>query len=225
MEFLLAFFIFTSLVNNFDDVLLCKRTFLDNSLEIDELDNNNYGNPEEIYFLTNKELTNFKSIDLKRSKYSDQKEFYTAFLKSMNMDKEKIAFNENKKMNINNNVFSRENIDSDLYPSNIVKIGVKVDMEKFLDLIFMYSEKEIIDGKEVLKYPMDKEIENVTLQEAKKLITEEQKQFEPNLNYLFDRNTRNLNFYMSNRPDMASQVMASYECNVVKRNLKNKVSK
>ena len=225
MQVLLAFFIFTSLVNNFDDVLLCKRTFLDNSLEIDELDNNNYGNPEEIYFLTNKELTNFKSIDLKRSKYSDQKEFYTAFLKSMNMDKEKIAFNENKKMNINNNVFSRENIDSDLYPSNIVKIGVKVNMEKILDLIFMYSEKEIIDGKEVLKYPMDKEIENVTLQEAKKLITEEQKQFEPNLNYLFDRNTRNLNFYMSNRPDMASQVMASYECNVVKRNLKNKVSK
>jgi hypothetical protein len=222
MEFLLAFFIFTSLVNNFDDVLLCKRTFLDNSLEIEELDNNNYGNPEEIYFLTNKDLTNFKSIDLKRSKYSDQKEFYTAFLKSMNMDKEKIAFNENKKMNINNNVFSRENIDSDLYPSNIVKIGVKVNMEKILDLIFMYSEKEIIDGREVLKYPMDKEIENVTLQEAKKLITEEQKQFEPNLNYLFDRNTRNLNFYMSNRPDMASQVMASYECNVVKRNLKNK---
>jgi hypothetical protein len=222
MEFLLAFFIFTSLVNNFDDVLLCKRTFLDNSLEIEELDNNNYGNPEEIYFLTNKELTNFKSIDLKRSKYSDQREFYTALLKSMNLDKEKIAFNENKKMNINNNVFSRENIDSDLYPSNIVKIGVKVNMEKILDLIFMYSEKEIIDGREVLKYPMDKEIENVTLQEAKKLITEEQKQFEPNLNYLFDRNTRNLNFYMSNRPDMASQVMASYECNVVKRNLKNK---
>ena len=51
------------------------------------------------------------------------------------------------------------------------------------------------------------------------------KKFEPNLNYLFDRNTRSLNFYMSNRPDMASQVMASYECNVVKRNLKNKVSK
>ena len=225
MEFLLAFFIFTSLVNNFDDVLLCKRTFLDNSLEIEELDNNNYGNPEEIYFLTNKELTNFKSIDLKRSKYSDQREFYTALLKSMNLEKGEIAFNENKKMNINNNVFSRENIDSDLYPSNIVKIGVKVNMEKILDLIFMYSEKEIIDGKEVLKYPMDKEIENVTLQEAKKLITEEQKQFEPNLNYLFDRNTRNLNFYMSNRPDMASQVMASYECNVVKRNLKNKVSK
>ena len=159
---------------------------------------------------------------MKRSKYSDQREFYTALLKSMNLDKEKIAFNENKKMNINNNVFSRENIDSDLYPSNIVKIGVKVNMEKILDLIFMYSEKEIIDGREVLKYPMDKEIENVTLQEAKKLITEEQKQFEPNLNYLFDRNTRNLNFYMSNRPDMASQVMASYECNVVKRNLKNK---
>ena len=222
MEFLLAFFIFTSLINNFDDVLLCKRTFLDKSLEIEELDHTNYGNPEEIYFLTNKELTNFKSIDLKRSKYSDQREFYTALLKSMNLDKEKIAFNENKKMNINNNVFSRENIDSDLYPSNIVKIGVKVNMEKILDLIFMYSEKEIIDGREVLKYPMDKEIENVTLQEAKKLITEEQKQFEPNLNYLFDRNTRNLNFYMSNRPDMASQVMASYECNVVKRNLKNK---
>ena len=225
MEFLLAFFIFTSLVNNFDDVLLCKRTFLDRSLEIEELDHTNYGNPEEIYFLTNKELTNFKSIDLKRSKYSDQKEFYTSFLKSMNMDKEKIAFNENKKMNISNNVFSRENIDSDLYPPNIVKIGVKVDMEKILDLIFMYSEKKIINGKEVLKYPMDKEIENVTLQEAKKLITKEQKQFEPNLNYLFDRNTRNLNFYMSNRPDMASQVMASYECNVVKRNLKNKVNK
>jgi hypothetical protein len=222
MEFLLAFFIFTSLINNFDDVLLCKRTFLDKSLEIEELDHTNYGNPEEIYFLTNKELTNFKSIDLKRSKYSDQREFYTALLKSMNLDKEKIAFNENKKMNINNNVFSRENIDSDLYPSNIVKIGVKVNMEKILDLIFMYSEKEIIDGREVLKYPMDKEIENVTLQEAKKLITEEQKQFEPNLNYLFDRNTRNLNFYMSNRPDMASQVMASYECSVVKRNLKNK---
>ena len=222
MQVLLAFFIFTSLVNNFDDVLLCKRTFLDNSLEIDELDNNNYGNPEEIYFLTNKDLTNFKSIDLKRSKYSDQKEFYTVFLKSMNMDKEKIAFNENKKMNISNNVFSRENIESDLYPPNIVKIGVKVDMEKILDLIFMYSEKKIINGKEVLKYPMDKEIANITLQEAKKLITEEQKQFEPNLNYLFDRNTKKLNFYMSSRPDTASQIMASYECNIVKRNLKNK---
>ena len=86
----------------------------------------------------------------------------------------------------------------------------------------MYSEKKIINGKEVLKYPMAKEIENVTLQEAKKLITEEQKQFEQNLNYLFDRNTKKLNFYMSNRPDIASQVMASYECNVVKRNLKNK---
>ena len=84
MEFLLAFFIFSSFINNFDNVLLCKRTFLDNSLEIEELDNNNYGNPEEIYFLTNKDLTNFKSIDLKRSKYSDQKEFYTVFLKSMN---------------------------------------------------------------------------------------------------------------------------------------------
>ena len=202
-----------------------QRTFLDNSLKIEELDHNNYGNPEEIFFLTNKELTNFKSIDLKRSKYSDQQEFYTALLKSMNLEKGEIAFNENKKMNISNNVFSRENIESDLYPPNIVKIGVKVNMEKILDLIFMYSEKEIIDGKEVLKYPMDKEIENVTLQEAKKLITEEQKQFEPNLNYLFDRNTRSLNFYMSNRPDMASQVMASYECNVVKRNLKNKVSK
>jgi hypothetical protein len=222
MQVLLVFFIFTSLVNTFDDVLLCKRTFLDNSLEIDELDNNNYGNPEEIYFLTNKDLTNFKSIDLKRSKYSDQKEFYTAFLKSMNMDKEKIAFNENKKMNISNNVFSRENIESDLYPPNIVKIGVKVDMEKILDIIFMYSEKKIINGKEVLKYPMDKEIENVTLQEAKELITEEQKQFEPNLNYLFDRNTKKLNFYMSSRPDIASQVMASYDCNIVKRNLKNK---
>ena len=225
MGLLLAFFIFTNLINNFDDVLLCKRTFLDNSLEIEELDNNNYGNPEEIYFLTNKDLTKFKSIDLKRSKYSDQKEFYTSFLKSMNMDKEKIAFNENKKMNISNNVFSRENIDSDLYPPNIVKIGVKVDMEKILDLIFMYSEKKIINSKEVLKYPMDKEIENVTLQEAKELITEEQKQFEPNLNYLFDRNTKKLNFYMSSRPDTASQVMASYECNIVKRNLKNKVSK
>ena len=225
MKFLLAFFIFSSLVNNLDDVLLCKRTFLDTSLEIEGVDTNNYGNPEEIYFLTNKELTNFKSIDLKRSKYSDQREFYTALLKSMNLDKEKIAFNENKKMNINNNVFSRENIDSDLYPPNIVKIGVKVNMEKILDLIFMYSEKEIIDGREVLKYPMDKEIENVTLQEAKKLITEEQKRFEPNLNYLFDRNTKKLNFYMSYRPDIASQVMASYECNVVKRNLKNKVSK
>ena len=28
--------------------------------------------------------------------------------------------------------------------------------------------------------------------------------------------------YMSSRPDMASQVMASYDCNIVKRNLKNK---
>ena len=70
---------------------------------------------------------------------------------------------------------------------------------------------------------MDNEIKNVTLQEAKELITEEQKQFEPNLNYLFDRNTKKLNFYMSSRPDMASQVMASYDCNIVKRNLKNKV--
>jgi hypothetical protein len=222
MQILFAFFIFTSLVNSFDDVLLCKRTFLDNSLEIEELDNNNYGNPEEIFFLTNKDLTNFKSIDLNRSKYSEQKKFYTTLLKSMDLDNEKIIFNENKKMNINNNVFSRENIESDLYSSNIVKIGVKIDMEKILDLIFMYSEKEIIDGKEVLKYPMDNEIKNVTLQEAKKLITEEQKQFEPNLNYLFDRNTKKLNFYMSSRPDMASQVMASYDCNIVKRNFKNK---
>ena len=27
---------------------------------------------------------------------------------------------------------------------------------------------------------------------------------------------------MSSRPDMASQVMASYDCDIVKRNLKNK---
>ena len=53
-----------------------------------------------------------------------------------------------------------------------------------LDLIFMYSEKKIVNGKEVLKYPMDKEIENVTLQEAKELITEEQKQFEAEIKAL-----------------------------------------
>ena len=35
-------------------------------------------------------------------------------------------------------------------------------------------------------------------------------------------NTKEVNFYMSNRPDMASHVMASYDCNIVKRNLKNK---
>lgn len=221
MEFLLLFFL-SNYINSLDNILLCKRSFLNDYLVSQEQYVQNYSNPKIIYFVIDDELKNFKSIDLKRSKYSEQKDFYKVILESMDMKDIKISFN-NKNLNINNNIFIRESIKNDTYTENLVKIGVRLDMHKMTKLLFMYSDTETIEGRTILKNPPTNDVKNLTLEEVQSLIKPKHEEFISGLTYIFDRNTFELNFYKNSNPDNASLVEASYDCNLVKRNIKNQM--
>ena len=221
MEFLLLFFL-SNYINSLDNILLCKRSFLNDYLVSQEQYVQNYSNPKIIYFVIDDELKNFKSIDLKRSKYSEQKDFYKVILESMDMKDIKISFN-NKNLNINNNIFIRESIKNDTYTENLVKIGVRLDMHKMTKLLFMYSDTETIKGRTILKNPPTNDVKNLTLEEVQSLIKPKHEEFISGLTYIFDRNTFELNFYKNSNPDNASLVEASYDCNLVKRNIKNQM--
>ena len=88
-------------------------------------------------------------------------------------------------------------------------------------LLFLYSETKTIEGRTILINPPTDDVKNLTLEEVQSLIKPKHEEFISGLTYLFDKNTFELNFYKSNNPDNASLVEASYECSLVKRNIKN----
>ena len=72
MELLLPFFIFASYINSLENILSCKRTFIHDTLIIEEQHIGNLGNPKKIYFRVDDKLTKFTSVNIKRSKFSDE---------------------------------------------------------------------------------------------------------------------------------------------------------